>query len=176
MMASMAAIGKTTDWILAHGNEIISPFADDKCGGLRPLGSCMLMSIYLNIPFILIIAAHVHTHPRFYPTLAIAIAMTVAAVAAQLFLPFVTLHRFLKQWRSKYLLRVRAELSQCEQLLFSTAHDSLPDPAARYIALAAHFDRVYSFGTWPYSPADRIRWLAPVTPFVGSFLLRLLFG
>lgn len=158
-------------------------FASDGCGGFKNLGQLMIIAVYMYLPIVMVIVALSHTHRNFYPTLALS-AILALLVPAQLFLPFLQLHRMLASLKSRRLHDLEQLLTKAEIALLSyrandprlSSQAQLPDmPLGSYLRLIAGnalYKQTVALSTWPYVRADVMKWISPFIPIVTSVVLR----
>lgn len=167
-----------------HGAEYdLRCFASDGCGGFKDLGQLMMITVYMYMPIVIVIVALSHTHRNFYPTLALSAGLAVV-IPAQLFLPFLQLHRLLKSLKSQRLSDLERFLTIAEiAILRSSANQHhrplrhrLTDlPLGSYLRLLAGdtlYRQTVSLSTWPYVRADAVKWVTPFIPIMTSTVLR----
>lgn len=172
LLASVMTVRRVASILVESSQPIVSPFSQDRCGGFRALGECMLAASYVAVPLLTMVVAHAYTHVNFYGTLAIAAALTAAAVASALFLPFLALHRFLTDWKRSQLERINRGLSVYDPDSPTPGGDSVPH--LRLLAQNVLLTRIEQMNTWPYSPVDRLRWLGPALPIMASLGIKVL--
>lgn len=143
----------------------------------------MTMVVYLWVPIVVVIIALRETHTNFYATLQLSAALAVI-IPAQLFLPFVRLHRVLSSLKERKLSALEKLMTDSERAI------STPDPKPRggrdrgtersivpYVRLLAG-DSIYrhttAMTTWPYIKSDVMRWLTPFVPLLVSVTLKRL--
>jgi hypothetical protein len=152
-------------------------YAVDKCAGLQPLGSAMMLLVYLIIPFSAIIMAHVHTHTNLYFSLWIAVGLTTLFVFAILLLPFIQVHKVLIsikcQWETKTIQVLNRLLRHC---IAESPTQEIPEVGAliRFLAVTQILEDVRNMNTWPYVKSDVIKMLSPFLPILLTSTLKLL--
>jgi hypothetical protein len=158
-------------------------FASDGCGGFKELGRLMTMVVYLWVPIVMVIIALKETHANFYATLQLSAVLAVI-IPAQLFLPFLRLHRVLSNLKERKLSALERFMTDSERAINakdSKKREHRDDAAKRsivpYVRLLAG-DSIYrhttAMTTWPYIKSDVMRWLTPFVPLLISVTLKRL--
>lgn len=168
------SIGATIHYIVkrtvTHRAQQLSVFAADGCGGYRPLGQLMLRIVYLDVPIATIIVCLHLTHDRqLYFTIVFASCFFLAAVVAQLFLPFIPLHEELSALKRVKLCELEDFLSKHDRALL-LSYD--PQQATAILAAACVYQQTMQLSTWPYARSDTWKALTPFVP-LASLLVRL---
>ena len=157
-------------------------FAADGCGGFKELGRLMTMVVYLWVPIVVVITALKETHTNFYATLQLS-ALLAVIIPAQLFLPFLRLHRVLSNLKERKLSALERFLTNSESAI--NANDSKKRenrndaersvvPYVRLLAGDSIYRHTTAMTTWPYIKSDVMRWLAPFVPLLISVTLKRL--
>jgi len=174
--AAFVVVGMLTRHILGSQQRAPSPYAPDGCGGFRVLGQVMLAFVFLDVPFACIVVAHVITHESFYLTLALAGVLFVAALCAQLFLPFIDLHRYLQTQKRMMLtlLAERIDDAQAALLASRVPENTVPDVQLTILALHGTYKQTRKLNTWPYLGSDVVKWASPLVPIVSAIVTKIL--
>jgi hypothetical protein len=159
-------------------------FASDGCGGFKDLGRLMTLVVYLWIPVVVVIIALMETHTNVYATLRISIALALV-IPAQLFLPFLRLHRVLTRLKDRKLAALERFLTTSERAIDmkKDAHSAPADERTSLRAMTPYFrllagESIYrhttAMTTWPYIKSDVLRWITPFVPIAMSFAAKRL--
>lgn len=172
-LAASASILLIVNSLSANRDIKIRPFEPDGCGGYRPLGQAMIVVIYLNVPFALVLAADIHVHRNLYLTIALAVALLVAIVAFEIFAPFLRLHSLLSKGKANRLLELSEIISRQEMALRSAKGPKGIETSTSLsvLAIAEVYRQVKGMHTWPYLPIDRLKWTMPFIPIFLKLML-----
>jgi hypothetical protein len=158
-------------------------FASDGCGGFKELGRLMTLVVYLWVPIVAVVVALAQTHTNFYATLKLSAVLAVL-IPAQLFLPFLRLHRVLTRLKERKLQILERFLTNAERTIDMKRGDGNDGPQQglersngtylRLLAGESIYRHTAAIVTWPYIKSDVVRWLTPFAPIVLSFAVKRL--
>lgn len=158
-------------------------FASDGCGGFKELGRLMTMVVYLWVPIVIVIIALRETHTNFYATLKLSAVLAVI-IPAQLFLPFLRLHRVLSRLKERKLAALERFMTNSERAINPRGAKRRDDgnhgsersivPYVRLLAGDSIYRYTTAMTTWPYIKSDVMRWLTPFVPLLVSVTLKRL--
>jgi hypothetical protein len=156
-------------------------FASDGCGGFKELGRLMTLVVYVWVPIVAVVIALMETHTNFYATLRVGAALVIL-IPAQLFLPFLRLHRVLTRLKERKLKLIEHYMNESERSIDvrtsrrndqGTSERSIV-PYVRLLAGDSIYRQTTAMSTWPYIKSDVLRWLTPFVPVLVSFTLKRL--
>lgn len=158
-------------------------FASDGCGGFKELGRLMTMVVYLWVPIVVVIIALRETHTNFYATLQLSAVLAVI-IPAQLFLPFLRLHRVLSRLKERKLSALERFMTDSERAINAKESEKRKErdhdaersivPYVRLLAGDSIHRHTTAMTTWPYIKSDVMRWLTPFVPLLLSVTLKRL--
>jgi hypothetical protein len=150
-------------------------FAADGCGGFRALGSLMTAVVYMYVPIVIVVVALSHTHTNFYPTLKLSAALAIL-IPAQLFLPFIRLHRTMVLLKQRKLAKIEKLLTEAERTIPAELprgwESRLAASYLRLLAGASLYQQTAGMTTWPYMRKDALKWLTPFIPLAVSTVVK----